>query len=98
MSHELIIKLSDPAYAVLERQATVTGTTASAVASSTLEEQLANGSTQSRQEVSAKDLQVARDRLQRFFGSINAPEAVYRDNESLEADLADEYGTTHGDR
>jgi hypothetical protein len=96
MSQELTIQLSDQAYAALERQATVAGTSAAAVASSTLEERFNNGPPPTTNSQAARSGRPARV-LPSWIGSIDVPDPKGLDNEQIDADLAEEYGSRHED-
>jgi hypothetical protein len=48
-----------------------------------------------RPELTEEALQAARERFERHFGAVNLGHPTGADNESIDADLAREYGDTH---
>jgi hypothetical protein len=97
MSYQITIEMSDRAYQALSREAATRGTTPSVVAASTLEQRFADANGAAVREATEAEIQAGRERFERHFGSISAPDAVYSDNESIDADLAREYGNSHED-
>jgi len=93
MSQSLTVELSDEVYAALRRQAQVTGASLSHVAAASLERQFkGTGALPTDAEK-----QAARERFERHFGEVNLGHPTGADNESIDADLAREYSSTHGE-
>ncbi len=91
MSQSLTVELRDEVYAALRRQAEATGTSLAHVAAESLERQVkATGALRSDAEK-----QAARERFEDAFGEVNLGHPTGADNESIEADLAREYSSTH---
>jgi len=91
MGQTLILELSEEAYAALRRQAQAAGTSPAHVAAASLERQL--GVTGSLRSDAEK--QAARERCERHFGEVNLGYPTGADNDSIDADLAREYSSTH---
>jgi hypothetical protein len=96
MSHQLTIELSDRAFAVLQQRATVAGITAAEVASSTLEERFNNGQTRTTN-LRAAQTGKSTNSLPPWIGSVDIPDPKGLNNEQIDADLAEEYGSNHED-
>jgi hypothetical protein len=94
MAQTLNIKLSDRAYAVLEQQAQVAGTSAPELASASLERQFGGAGEAAPSE---KPREEARKRFEQHFGELKLDPPMATDNESIDADLAREYADTHED-
>ena len=93
MSQSLTVELSDEVYAALRRQAQATGTSLAHVAAASLERQF-KGAGALRTDA---EKQAARERFERHFGEVNLGHPTGADNESIDADLAREYSSTHGE-
>jgi len=93
MSQNLTVELSDEAYAALRRQAQVTGASLSDVAAASLERQFKGTGALG----TGAEMQAARERFERHFGEVNLGHPTGADNESIDADLAREYSSTHGE-
>ena len=93
MSQSLTVELSDEVYAALRRQAQATGTSLAHVAAASLERQF-KGTRMLRTDA---EKQAARERFERHFGEVNLGHPTGVDNESIDADLAREYSSTHGE-
>ena len=87
------MELSDQAYAALRRHAQVTGASLSHVAAALLEQQV-KGTGALRTDA---EKQAAREPLERHFGEVNRGHPTGADNDSIDADLAREYGSTHSE-
>ncbi len=91
MSQNLTLELSDEVYAALRRRAQATGTSLADVAAALLERQFcATGSL-----LSDAERRAAREPFERHFGETNLGCPTGVDNESIDADLAREYNSTH---
>lgn len=93
MSQSLTVELSDEAYAALRRQAQVAGASLSHVAAALLERQV-TGTGALRTDA---EMQAARERFERHFGEVNLGHPTGADNDSIDADLAREYSSTHSE-
>jgi alkanesulfonate monooxygenase SsuD/methylene tetrahydromethanopterin reductase-like flavin-dependent oxidoreductase (luciferase family) len=89
MSQQLTLELSDELYAALQQRAESTGTSPARVATAVLEAEIVVPTK------SEAERQAARDRFRRHFGSVDLGRPTGVDNESIDADLAREYGATH---
>ena len=92
MSQSLTVELSDEVYAALRRQAQATGASLSHVAAASLERQFKGTGLRTDAEK-----QAAREQFERHFGEVNLGHPTGADNESIDADLAREYSSTHGE-
>lgn len=93
MSQSLTVQLSDEAYAALRRRAQVAGASPSHVAAALLERQV-KGAGALRTDA---EMQAARERFERHFGEVNLGHPTGADNDSIDADLAREYSSTHSE-
>ncbi len=91
MSQSLTVELSDEVYAALHREAAATGTSLAHVAAASLDRQFKGTRTLRTDAVE----QAARERFERRFGEVNLGHPTGADNESIDADLAQEYSATH---
>jgi hypothetical protein len=90
MGQTIKVKLTDAAYAALQRQAQAAGTTPSDEAACSLEQQFTGVSPHGGDE-----LRAARERFERHFGEIDLGYPTGADNPSIDADLAREYLSPH---
>lgn len=90
MGQTIKVKLTGAAYAALQRQAQAAGATPSDEAACWLEAHFGavspHGETQQR---------AARERFERHFGEIDLGHPTGTDNQSIDADLAREYLSSH---
>ena len=91
MSQSLTVELTDEVYTALRRQAQATGTSLAHVAAASLERQFIGTGTLRTD----TEKQAARERFERHFGEVNLGHLAGADNESIDADLAREYSSTH---
>lgn len=84
MSRTLILKLSDDAYNVLQRQAKAVGASPDKFAADSLERQLGSG----RLKPDDAKAMEARQRFERHFGEVDLGTPTGADNESIDSDLA----------
>ena len=91
MSQSLTVELSDEVYAALRRQAQATGASLAHEAAASLERQFKGNNTLRTD----AEKQAARERFERHFGEVNLGHPTGVDNESIDADLAREYSSTH---
>ena len=84
MSHTLTVELSPEAFAALTRRAADAGVTPDRLAADFLERQYVRRP--------PADPEAARKRLESYFGSVDLGGPTGADNESIDADLAREYG------
>jgi hypothetical protein len=91
MSRMLNLELSDEAYAALRRQAQATGKSLADLAAASLERQFSEAGCPRTD----AEKQAARDRFEQHFGEVNLGGPTGADNDSIDADLAKEYSTTH---
>jgi hypothetical protein len=90
MIQELIVELSDGVYAALNQLAGVVGATPASLAAEVIERSYRSGQ-DTRTEA---EKQAARERFRRHAGAVSMGYATGMDNESIDADLAREYGST----
>lgn len=98
MSQILTLELSDEVYNVLRDQAEAGGVSPAQVAAASLERQfLAFDSSRhdGRSLRTEAEKQAARERFERHFGEVDLGRPTGMDNESIDADLAKEYVSTH---
>jgi hypothetical protein len=93
MSKTLTFEIMDEIYAVLEQQAEREGRPVEAVAL----EWLARHASKPRPKLSDEERRAARERLMRHAGAASLGYPTGADNESIDRDLAREYGNTHED-
>ena len=90
MEHKLTVTLPDEIYQPLIEAALKQGRTP--------EEILVERSVpQSHRDTNKSDVQTKPDSLEQLFGSISLGHPTGADNESIDRDLAREYGATHGE-
>lgn len=92
MSHTLTLELSDQAFEVIQRQAETEGVPPESLVSAFLEQQSEQMAQLLR---STGESQAARSKFEQHFGTLGLVEPTALDNESIDADLAAEYGSTH---
>ena len=90
MSHSITVELSDETYAALEEEAKAESRSPNKLAANALEERF--GETKKADEPSESERQAARERFRRHFGAVSLGHPTGADNESIDADLAREYG------
>lgn len=91
MSQTLTLELSDQVFIAIQRQAETIGVPPERLVATLLEQQFA----QFKLLLTEAEKEVARARFERHFGAINLGDATDIDNESIDADLAREYASTH---
>jgi hypothetical protein len=89
MGQTIKVKLTDAAYAALQRQAQAAGTTPSDEAACSLEQHFGSVSPHGDKQ------RAARERFERHFGEIDLGYATGTENQSIDADLAREYLSPH---
>src|SRR5207302_7845108 len=94
MSQTLTLEVNDQVYETIRRQAEAAGTSPAQLAVAALEQRF-NGSLKKADMRSEAEKQAARERFERHFGSVNLGAPTGIDNESIDADLAREYGDSH---
>lgn len=97
MSRTLTVEVSDEAYRAIEHRAEGAGASVASWLGGTLEKQFGAlaGWRPAGSELSADELQAARERFERHFGAVHVVAAVGADNELIDADLAREYADNH---
>ena len=93
MEHKLTVTLPDEIYQPLIEAALKQGRTPEEI----LVERLARSVPQSHRNTSELGTQTKPDSLEQLFGSISLGHPTGADNESIDRDLAREYGATHGE-
>jgi hypothetical protein len=97
MSHALTVAVSDQVWTALQQQAANIGTPPDQLAATVLTEHFVAGSPQpprKRQEnMTEEEKDAARQRFRAHFGSVSMGTGA--NNESIDADLAREYGDNH---
>lgn len=92
MSQILTLELDDEVFAAIQRHAEAVGTTPAAWVADSLERKYGRSSHISRQKA---DEQRGRERFENHFGEVDLGRATGADNESIDADLAKEYASSH---
>lgn len=92
MSQTLTLELSERVFTAIQRQAETIGIPPERLAATLLEQQFAQVF---KLLLTEAEKEVARARFERHFGAINLGDATDIDNESIDADLAREYASTH---
>ncbi|NET35226.1 MAG: hypothetical protein F6K19_24895 [Cyanothece sp. SIO1E1] len=92
MSQTLTLELNDQIFTAIQRQAEMIGIPPEHLAANLLEQQFAPVFKLLLTEV---EKETARAKFEHHFGSINLGYATNVDNESIDADLAREYASTH---
>lgn len=91
MSKILTFEIPDELYEIFEKMAARHGKTTEQVAL----EYLAQRAPKPRPKLSEEELQAARERFAQHIGAASLGYPTGVDNESIDADLAREYGSTH---
>src|ERR1022692_3831446 len=94
MSQTLTLEVDDQVYETIRKQAEAAGTSPAQVVVAALEQRF-NGSHKKIDPRTEAEKQAARERFERHFGSVDLGYPTGADNESIDADLAREYGDTH---
>jgi hypothetical protein len=92
MSQILNLELSEKVFAAIQLQAHTTGVSPEQLAANLIEKQFAPFFESFIDEV---EKNVARERFERHFGSLELEDGIGLDNESIDADLRREYTSTH---
>jgi hypothetical protein len=91
MSKTLTFEIQDEIYEAAQQMATKYGRTTEEM----ILEWLARHRPKPRPPLSEEELEAARERLRRHAGAASLSHPTGADNESIDADLAREYGSTH---
>lgn len=91
MSQTVTLELPDEVYQVIQRTARMLGRTTEDLAA----EWLARHARKPRPHLSEEEMRAAWARLTRHAGAASLGHPTGADNESIDADLAREYGSTH---
>jgi hypothetical protein len=92
MSHTLTLELSDQTFTALQQQAEAVGVAPESLVATFLEQRFEQMLTLLIPEA---EKQAARARFEQHFGVLDLEQAPDLDNESIDADLANEYASTH---
>lgn len=92
MSQSLTLELSEQVFVAIQRQAQVMGISPAQLAATLLERQFPQASKLLLDEA---EQNTARVRFERHFGTLPPGNFTDLDNESIDADLAREYASTH---
>ena len=97
MSQDLIVQLSDEAYAAIRQHADESGTSPAQIAAETLERSFRAGREGPQPSAATTETArlAARERFKRHFGAVDLGRATGADNASIDADLAREYADNH---
>lgn len=95
MSQELTIQLSDAAYAQLELRAISEAKSPGELVVAAIERQFAVPPSSEQSPTTVPENQGSPGLVRTYFGTFDLGYAVGADNESIDADLAREYGSTH---
>jgi hypothetical protein len=94
MSHDLTVSFSEPTWQLLNQQAAVTGTPPQTIVENAVQEHLARRVRRKpKSEMTEEEKEEARRRFRSHFGTISMGTGA--DNESIDRDLAREYGDNH---
>ncbi len=93
MSKTLTFEIADELYTAFAQVAAKSGQTTEAVAL----RWMARHAPKPRPKLSEQELNAARERFRRHIGAVSLGHPTGADNESIDADLAREYGSTHED-
>jgi hypothetical protein len=97
MSHALTVAVSDQVWTALQKQAASIGTPADQLAATVLAEHFVAtpqpAPRKRKEDMTDEEKEAARQRFRRHFGSVSLGTGA--DNESIDADLAREYGDNH---
>lgn len=92
MSQMLTLELSDQIFTLIQQQAEVMGVPPERLVAMLLEQRFVQNF---KSLLPDSEKEIARSRFERHFGSLNLEQVPAIDNESIDADLAREYASTH---
>lgn len=92
MNQSLTLELSEQVFVAIQRQAQVIGISPAQLAASLLERQFPQAF---KLFLDDAEKNAARARFERHFGTLALGDSTDLDNESIDADLAREYASTH---
>lgn len=92
MSQSLTLQLSEQVFVAIQQQAQAIGISPAQLATTLLERQFPQAF---KLFSDAAETNAARLRFERHFGTLAPGDSTDLDNESVDADLAREYGSTH---
>jgi hypothetical protein len=92
MSQNLTLELSEQVFAAIQRQAQAIGISPAQLAAILLERQFPQAF---KLLLDASEQNVAQAKFERHFGTLEVGGSTGLDNESIDADLAREYASTH---
>ncbi len=92
MSQSLTLELSEQAFVAIQQQAQVIGISPAQLAATLIEQQFPQAF---KLLLDKAEQTVARSRFERHFGTLELDSSTDLDNESVDADLATEYASTH---
>ncbi|MEO1093474.1 MAG: hypothetical protein AAFX01_01070 [Cyanobacteria bacterium J06638_28] len=92
MSQSLTLELSEQVFVAIQQQAEAIGTSPAHLAATLLEQQFPQAFKLSSNDA---ETNTARIRFERHFGTLALDSATGLDNESIDADLAREYASSH---
>lgn len=91
MSQSLTLELSEQVFAMIQQQAQAVGISPAQLAATLLEQQFPHF----KLLLDDAEKNAARARFERHFGTLELNDPTDLDNESIDADLAKEYASTH---
>ena len=94
MSQALTVELNDQVFETIRKQAEAAGISPAQVVVAALEQRF-NGIHQRVDTRSEAEKEAARERFRSCIGAVDLGHAKGADNESIDADLAREYGSAH---
>ncbi|MBD2578526.1 hypothetical protein [Oscillatoria sp. FACHB-1406] len=92
MSQSLTLELSEQVFVAIQRQAQAIGLSPAQLATTLLERQFTQAF---KLLLNDSEQNAARARFERHFGALALGNSTDLDNESIDADLVREYGSTH---
>lgn len=92
MSQSLTLELSEQVFVAIQRQAQAIGISPAQLAATLLEQQFPQAF---KLLLDDAEKNAARTRFERHFGTLALDDSTDLDNESIDADLAREYASTH---
>jgi hypothetical protein len=92
MSQSLTLELSEQVFVAIQRQAQAIGISPAQLAATLLEQQFPQAF---KLLLDDAEKNAARARFERHFGALKLDNSTDLDNESIDADLAREYASTH---
>lgn len=92
MSQSLTLELSEQVFAMIQQQAQAVGISPAQLAATLLEQQFPQVC---KLLLDDAEKNAARARFERHFGTLELNDPTDLDNESIDADLAKEYASTH---